>query len=148
DELESVLHGDAPTIAQLERLPLLDRVLKESLRVLPPVPFVPRFTTAPSQVGSHTVPANVMVIPSMYVTHHMPEIYPEPERFNPDRWSAIEPSPFEFLPFGAGPHVCVGYNFALTELKIVLPMILQRYRLALAPDAQIDRYVHVTLSTK
>jgi cytochrome P450 len=148
DELDSVLHGNAPTIAQLERLPLLDRVLKESLRVLPPVPFVPRFTVAPTQVGTYTVPANVMVIPSMYVTHHMPDLYPEPERFRPDRWGSSEPSPFEFLPFGAGPHVCIGYNFALTELKIVLPMIVQRYRLAMAPGARIDRSVHVTLSTK
>jgi cytochrome P450 len=78
----------------------------------------------------------------------MPELYPEPAKFLPGRWTGIDPSPYEYLPFGAGPHMCLGYTFAMMELKIVLALILQRYRLKLAPGARIDRDVKLTLAPK
>jgi cytochrome P450 len=83
---------------------------------------------------------------SQYITHHMPELYPEPERFLPERWQTINPSVYEYLPFGGGPRMCIGATFALFEIKIALALILQRYRLALQAGARIDRRLRITLS--
>ena len=68
-----------------------------------------------------------------------PEIYPQPERFLPERWERGDPSIYEYLPFGAGPRMCIGAAFATTEMKLVLPMILQRFRLSIPPGARVDR---------
>ncbi|MCI0482974.1 MAG: cytochrome P450, partial [candidate division NC10 bacterium] len=88
------------------------------------------------------------VIYSQYMTHHLPELYPNPERFDPDRWLSTEPSPYAYLPFGSGPRMCIGYAFSMTMLRITLAMILQRYRLSLVPGATVDRKYAVTLSPK
>jgi cytochrome P450 len=148
DELNSVLHGDAPTIEHLGRLPLLERVVTESLRLLPPVSYGERITTEPVEIGPYRIPKGAFVSFSQYITHHMPDLYREPQAFRPGRWSEINPSPYEYLPFGAGPHACIGSAFALLEIKIVLAMILQRYRLTIQPGARIDRQLRVTLSPK
>lgn len=148
EELDSVLHGDAPTFEQLGRLPLLDRVIKESMRILPPVTYSYRYGTAPFELGPYQLPERSVVMFSPYITHHSPEIYAEPERFMPDRWLTIDPSPYEYLPFGAGPRMCIGTTFAMMEIRIALAMILQRFRLALVPNAQIERRVKVSLTPK
>ncbi len=148
DELTSVLGGDAPTVEQLARLPLLERVIKESMRLLPPAVYTGRYSTAPFQMGPYRLPAEQSVVISHYITHHMPQLYPHPERFNPNRWLSCDPSPYEYLPFSAGPRMCIGATFAMMEIKIVLAMLLQRYRLTLRPNAQIDRRVTVTLTPK
>jgi cytochrome P450 len=87
------------------------------------------------------------VIYSPYITHHSPDIYPEPNRFNPDRWLTIDPSAYEYIPFGAGLRMCIGAPFALMEAKLVLTMMLQRYHLSLV-DAKVDRSVMITMSPK
>lgn len=148
DELEGALHGDAPTVAELGQLPLLERVIKESMRLLPPAPFLVRAATAPLHLGPYALPAGATVTLSPYITHHMPDLYPAPERFQPERWEQIAPSLYEYMPFGAGPHMCIGATFAMMEISIVLAMILQRYRLELRPGARIDRHVRLTLSPK
>ena len=148
DELDGELRGEAPSIDQLDRLPLLERVINESLRILPPVVYKTRIVDQPVQLGPYHLPKGSRVLYSHYMTHHLPELYPNPERFDPDRWRSNEPSPFAYLPFGAGPRLCIGYAFSMTMLRITLAMILQRYRLSLAPDARIDRKFAVTLSPK
>jgi cytochrome P450 len=75
----------------------------------------------------------------------MPEIYSEPRRFMPQRWETIQPTAYEYFPFGAGSRMCIGATFAMMEIKIVLAMLLQRYRLALVPQAKIKRKNIVTL---
>jgi cytochrome P450 len=82
------------------------------------------------------------------VTHRLPELYAAPQRFDPRRWESIEPSPYDYLPFGAGPRMCIGATFAMMEIRIVLAMLLQRFRLDLAPAARIDHQVKITLSPK
>lgn len=139
DELTSVLGGDAPTAEQLGRLPLLDRVVKESLRLLPPITYAPRATAAPCELGGYALPQGSMVIYSQYVTHRLPELYPAPTRFLPERWEGDAPGTYAYIPFGAGPHMCIGASFATMEIKITLAMLLQRFRLALRPGARIDR---------
>lgn len=148
DELSGVLHGDAPTIAQLAQLPLLERVIKESMRLLPPVPFSLRRSTAPFRLGDFDLAAGTLVYYSQYITHHLPELYDAPQQFRPERWADSSPSPYEYLPFSAGPRMCIGASFAMLELKLVLALVLQRFRLALAAGAQIDYQVHVTLTPR
>lgn len=148
DELAAVLKGVAPSVDQLGRLVLLDAVLKESLRILPPVVYNTRTAVDDFELGSHRFGARTTVGFSHYITHHMAEIFPEPEKFQPARWSSREPSPYEYLPFGAGSRTCLGAAFALMSAKVVLAMLLQRFRFSVVPNAKIDRKGLITLAPK
>jgi len=148
DEVTNVLGGSAPTVEQLSRLPLLERVVNESMRLLPPAAVMSRISTAPFQIGPYQAPKGTFITLSQYVTHRLPDLYPEPYRFKPGRWETIDPSPYEYLPFGAGARMCIGRTFALMEIKIVLAMLLQRFRVQVVPNAQIDHQIKITLSPK
>ena len=148
DELDSVLHGEAPTIEQLSQLPLLERVVKESMRVLSPVPWNGRVTSQPADLGGYTLPAGTEVFVSIYQTHHMPDLYPRPEQFDPRRWERINPTVFEYNPFSAGPRMCIGATFAMLEIRLVLAMLLQRYRLEYVRQIPVDRTGVVVLVPK
>jgi cytochrome P450 len=137
-ELARTLNGRPPEINELERLPLLRGALQESMRLLPPMNWFPRRTSAPAQLGPYAIPAGSMVICSPFITHRLPEIFPHPDRFMPGRWTA-KLSPYDYMPFGAGPRICPGRDLAMLEMMTVLAMILQRYRLAPPPHARIDR---------
>ncbi len=148
DELNSTLRGSAPTVEQLKELPLLERVIKESMRVLPPASLGSRISTAPFALGPYELPEGAIVTFSQYLTHRMPDLYADPQKFRPERWEEIDPSPYEYLPFGAGPRMCIGAAFAMMEIKLVLAMLLQRYRLAVMPGTTVDYQVKITLSPK
>jgi cytochrome P450 len=148
DELEDVLHGQAPTVAQLPRLPLLERVIKESMRILSPVPWNGRVTSQPTELGGYFLPQGTEVFVSIYQTHQMPELYPQPEVFSPQRWETINPTIYEYNPFSVGPRLCIGAGFAMMEIKIVLAMLLQRYRLQLMPKVKIDPVGMIVLASK
>jgi cytochrome P450 len=148
DELEDVLHGQAPTVAQLPRLPLLERVIKESMRLLSPVPWNGRVTSQPTELGGYFLPQGTEVFVSIYQTHQMPELYPQPEVFSPQRWETINPTIYEYNPFSVGPRLCIGAGFAMMEIKIVLAMLLQRYRLQLMPKVKIDPVGMIVLASK
>ncbi|HJZ50242.1 MAG TPA: cytochrome P450 [Roseiflexaceae bacterium] len=148
DELISVLHGEAPTVAQIASLPLLDQVIKESMRLLPPAIHGGRIAVQPFAMGGYEFPAGTKVMYSEYITHHMAELYPQPERFLPSRWAGPAPAPYAYLAFLAGPRRCLGAEFAMLEMKIALSLILQRFRLALPDQARIDRAVRFTLVPK
>ncbi|MEM7153989.1 MAG: cytochrome P450 [Myxococcota bacterium] len=139
DELSAELHGEAPTVEQLDRLPLLDAVVKESLRLLPPtyMMFVRRATEA-FELAGYELPAGSLVVLSPLITHHLPELYDQPQRFVPARWAERKVSPFEFLPFGAGPRLCLGAAFADQEIRLVLAMIMQRFAMGPADVGTID----------
>lgn len=148
DEVSGVLGGDAPSVEQLGRLPLLERVVDESMRLLPPAAVMSRISTAPFEIGPYRAPKGTFVTLSQYVTHRLPDLYPEPYRFKPRRWETIDPSPYAYLPFGAGSRMCIGRTFALMEIKLVLAMLLQQFRPQVVPNAQIDHQVKITLSPK
>lgn len=148
DELDAALHGAAPHVEQLAALPLLDAVLKECLRLLPPAIQGARIGVAPFALGPYQFSAGTKVVYSQFITHRLPDLYPQPERFLPERWFTIDPSPYEYLPFLGGPRMCIGAPFAIMEMKIVLAMIVQRYRLALSPNATIDHRVKMILGPK
>lgn len=148
DELSSALRGALPTVADLERLPLLDRVLRESLRLLPPQSLDLHCCTAPAQLGVYQLPAGAVVVGSPFLAQRQPEVYFAPHKFRPERWLYVEPSPAEFLPFGAGPGSELSTALALVELKLILAQMVQRYRLALASGVQVDRAARLTLVPK
>lgn len=148
DECHGVLRGGAPTIETLQRLPLLEMVIKESMRLLPPTFQASRVGVQPFELGPYQFPAGTKVMYSQYITHRLPDIYTEPQRFLPRRWEIISPSPYAYFPFLAGPRVCIGAAFAMMEMKIVLALLLQRYRLALEPNIRVDRDVLFFLRPK
>jgi cytochrome P450 len=148
DELSGVLQGAPPTLENLARLPLLERVLKESMRIFPPVPLNTRVAHQPTELAGHTIPAGAEMIMSIYHVHHDPALYPDPERFQPSRWESIDPTTFEYTPFSGGPRMCIGSTFAMLEMKIVLAMLLQRYRIAMAPHSRVDRSVAITMAPR
>lgn len=148
DELHGVLGGAPPRNDQMAELPLLDRVIKESLRLLPPAPFSGRITARPTELSGVEIPAEMEVLISPYCLHRSPDLYPEPQRFRPERWEKLSPSPFEYAPFGAGPRMCIGAGFATLELKIVLAMLLQRFGFEVAPGTRIDRRTTIVMSPR
>jgi len=147
DEL-AFLNGAPPSPGQLEQLPYLTAVLKESMRVLPAVVFSRRVATCDGEFGDYFLPQGSRVTYSHYLTHHMPELYPNPEQFSPERWDSINPSHAEYLPFGAGSRICLGISFAMFTLKTALALILPRWRMTVVPGARIDRHVAISLAPK
>lgn len=148
DELHHVWRGSFPTFHQLNDSPLLDAVIKESMRLLPSVPFTIRIANGPAYLGGLLLRQGDRVVCSPYITHHLPDLFPEPEKFHPQRWFESKPGPYEYLPFGAGPRLCIGSAFAMTEIKITLAMILQKWRLTVVPGSRIDRTVKVTMGPR
>jgi len=147
DELEGELRGEPPTVEQLGRLPLLENVLKESMRIIPPAPVTWRRAAHSIEVGGYEIPEGTEVYASIYETHHMPELYPEPERFDPGRWETTDPGTYEYIPFNAGPRRCIGASFAMMEIKVVLAVLLRRYRLESLPQ-KVDRFGFPVISPK
>jgi cytochrome P450 len=139
DELTGVLGGAAPDAEKLSALPLLDRVIRESLRLLPPVMWWGKVSTGPFDLGPYRLAAGTQVIFSPYITHRLPELYPDPDKFRHDRWLTLDPGPYEYLPFSAGPRACLGSGFAIMEMKLVLAILLQRWRPQLRSGTRIDQ---------
>ena len=139
DEVWGTLRGAPPTLEQLNQLPLLEGVIKESMRLIPPVLWGIRYSIDDFELGGYHHQKGNYVLYSSYVTHHMPEIYSNPQMFNPFRWEMIRPSAYEYFPFNAGPRRCLGAEFAIIELKITLAILLQKYHFTLIADQRIDR---------
>lgn len=148
NELDAVLGGNPPKIDQLAQLPFLLCVIKESLRILPPVPYTMRTTIRRVMLGPVRLFHGTRVLFSHYLTHHLPELYPEPERFRPERWREIDPNQFEYLPFGAGPRMCVGAAFAMQVLQVSLAIMLQRFRFAVVPGTRIDQTMRIAMEPR
>lgn len=142
-EVRAVLGGRAPGFEDLPRLPYAGQVLDEVLRLYPPAWIVERQAVVADRLGPWDIPAGTIVAVSPWVMHHHPGLWEDPERFSPERFSPerVEGRPkHAYLPFGAGPRVCIGNNFALMEAKIILTMVLPRFSVEVSdPDAvQLD----------
>jgi len=144
EEARAVL-GDRPARpADLPELPYTRRVIQESLRLWPPAWGIGRQPIAPDVVGGYEVPAGALVFLCQYITHRHPDFWPDPERFDPDRFlpeRAEGRHRFAWFPFGGGPRVCIGQSFAMMEMQLILASIAARWRLEsagpVAPDASI-----------
>jgi cytochrome P450 len=137
-ELEGVLKGENPKAEQLDKLPLLEGALKEAMRLIPAGVWTARYAMQPFELGSYQLQKGTWVMMSAYVTHRIPDIFPEPYKFKPERWQDIHPSAYEFMSFSAGPRYCIGQSLAMMQLKIAMSMILQRFSLTLKPGTAVD----------
>jgi cytochrome P450 len=124
--------GDDPIA--ISNLSLLDSVVKESLRLQPVVPLVGRVLAADVALGALSLPAGCIVAPAIHLVHRRTDVYPDPGRFVADRFVAFKPRPFEWLPFGGGLRRCIGAQFALYEMKMVLAATLARVDARLTSD--------------
>jgi cytochrome P450 len=150
-ELETELKGEPPTAADLERLPYLEQVAKEGLRLYPPAPSANRIAREDFEWKGYTIPAGALISYSPFVSHRMPDQFREPEVFRPERFDPVAGDPippYAYIPFGAGPRSCVGAPFAMMEIKTVLAMALQRFRLDLIGGQRIEATVRTTLQPK
>lgn len=147
-ELDAVLGGRAPTFADLPRLTYVGQVIDESMRLYPPAWIVERQALADDRLGPWRIPRGTVVGVSPWLMHRHPDHWADPLRFDPDRFAPDrldERAKLAYLPFGAGPRICIGNQFALMEAKIVLAMVLQRFAIALADPAAIEPDPRVTL---
>jgi len=147
-EVDAHIGGEAPTLAELARLDLLARTIKEVLRVHPPGWALPREALAQDEIDGVLIPKGATVMIAVYYLHRHPEFWREPERFDPDRWleERGEPKhPFAYLPFGLGGRRCVGEDFALLELRAVLARLLQHFRIETDPAHAVVARPQLTL---
>lgn len=135
EELDSLESPDPSTIF---RLPYLNAVCSETLRIYPVGMLTfPRVVQSPVEVMGYQLKPGTVVIGSIYLTHQRPDIYPEPKQFKPERFLDRQFSPYEYLPFGGGARRCIGMAFAQFEMKVVLAKILSRLELALADSRPV-----------
>lgn len=130
DELYTVLAGRAPTIEDLARLPYLEMVIDESLRLYPPAWALARTAMEDVEIDGTRIPAGSYVFLSQWVMHRMPEYFPDPETFMPERFDpqhGNQHPQYAYFPFGGGPRLCLGMTFAYMEARLVLATMLQRF---------------------
>ncbi|WNG47099.1 cytochrome P450 [Archangium minus] len=144
EELERVVGDDELGPEHIERLEYLEAAIKEALRVRPLVPLISRQLKGPLELTHYTLSAGVTVLPAIVLTHFREDLYPEPERFKPERFLEQKPDPYAWLPFGGGARRCLGMAFAMYEMKVVLATLLGRAKLRLAssePVRMINRHI-------
>src|SRR5881227_2437887 len=130
DEIRSVLAGREPTLDDLARLPYLDWVLNESMRLYPPAWLQLRFVAKESELDGVRLPVGTMITLSQWVVHRLPDIWEDAETFKPERWDPANEQqipPGAYFPFGGGPRTCIGMPLAQMEARLILASILQRY---------------------
>jgi len=127
-EVDEVVGDRAPTVDDLRAMPLTLGAVQETLRLWPPGPAAPRKAIGRSELHGMTIPAGRMVLYSAYVTGRLPELWPDPERFDPRRWApdAPEPKPYSFVPFGGGYRKCLGFALATLELQVMAVRLAQQ----------------------
>jgi cytochrome P450 len=138
DEIERVCGDAPPTLEQINQMPLMEGVIKEALRLFPPLNALSRITQKPVEIGGYAIPQGATIVLGSFITHRIEPVYEQPFHFMPERWQHINPSPYEFQSFGGGARMCIGATFAMLEMKIVLPMLLRRFRFNLAPNTKVD----------
>jgi cytochrome P450 len=135
-EVDSSLKGRPPGFEDLPALEYTQRVIMEAMRIYPPAWVFARSAVKDDVIGGYRIPAEALVIISPYVTHRLPGLWADPERFDPDRFlperSQGRPR-FAYFPFSAGPRQCIGASIAMMEAQMIIAMAAQRYRLLVPP---------------
>ena len=147
-ELDGVLAGRDAEFADLERLKQTEAVLLEAMRLYPPAWSIGRESTVAVDVGGYRLPKGSTFFISQWVTHRDPELFPDPERFLPERWAgdAQRRLPrFAYFPFGGGPRICIGNRFAMMEATLILAVLARRFSFATTPATNLDLLPTVTL---
>lgn len=149
-ELLAATGGRPPTVADLPALPRLKAVISETLRLYPPVWMFDRRATGPDDLGGTPVKSGDLVIFVPYAIHRLPDLWVEPEAFRPERFEPgreEQKNKFAYLPFGAGPRICLGASFAMIESQIIMGTLLWRFRARLADPDPVLPEPRVTLRT-
>ncbi len=150
-ELDEVLQGRLPSMADLPALRFTENVVRESMRLYPPAWMVGRRAVADFPMAGYTVPARSIVLMSQYVMHRDARYFPEPDQFAPDRWTpefkAALPK-YAYFPFGGGPRQCIGEGFAWMEAVLLLATLAQHWKLRLVPGHPVVPQPMVTLRPK
>ena len=147
-ELSAVLGGRAPRVQDLEEMPHTEMVVKEALRLYPPVWGISRTAVEDCEIGGYLVRKGYSVAVSQWVMHRDPRFYEHPDEFEPERWTPefMQRLPrFAYFPFGGGPRVCIGDAFALQELCLVLAALAPRFHLALVDREPVELLPSITL---
>ena len=156
-EVEARLHaevdalGNDPSADDLGRLPYARMVLAESMRLYPPAWIIGRRALGDFEAGGFTIPKHSIIITSPWVTHRDARWFPEPERFDPERWTperVAERPKFSYFPFGGGTRICIGEQFAWMEGILVLATIARRWRLRVTPSHRVEPQAIITLRPK
>jgi cytochrome P450 len=150
-EVDEVLHGQPPTNADVPGLRYTEWVVKESMRLYPPVPSIGREALSDCEIHGYHVPKGTQLALLQWVVHRDPRWFADPEVFQPERWDndlAKRLPRCAYFPFGDGPRICIGNHFAMMEAVLILATVIQRYRLALAPDHRLELLPSVTLRPK
>lgn len=149
-EVDDVLRGSPPAMDHLSALSFLDQVIKEALRLYPPIHVSNRIAATELEFQGYHIPAGTRVMFSIYLTQRHPGCWQEPARFRPERFSpeqrGTRPA-LSYVPFGAGPRNCIGATFAQIEAKIVLAHILQTFDLQLTSD-EVHTHMGATLEPR
>jgi cytochrome P450 len=151
EEIDRVLRGRLPTMADIASLPYVERVVTESMRLYPPAWIIGRRAVAEYSIDGYVAPARSIFVMSPYVLQRDARYFAAPEAFDPDRWTpefrAALPR-FAYFPFGGGPRQCIGESFAWMELVLVVASIAQRWSLELVPGHPVVPQPVVTLRTR
>ncbi len=151
EEVDRVLGGRAAGLDDILALPYTGMVFAEALRLYPPFWCIGRMALEPFRLGNYHIPARSICIVSPYVTHRDARFYPDPERFDPQRWTPENKethTKFTFFPFGVGGRACIGERFAWTEAVLTIATIAQTWKLRLAPGQSGKPSPLVTLRAK
>ena len=150
-EVDAALNGRAPAYDDMPALPYTRMVFAESMRLYPPAWAIGRRALEPFDARGFTIPKRSVVIMSQYIVHRDARFFPEPERFDPDRWSseAVAQRPkFSYFPFGGGNRVCIGEQFAWMEGVLLIAALAQKWRMRLVPGHRIEVQPLITLRPK
>ncbi len=151
EELQTVLNGRSPTLADFPKLVYTRMVLEEAMRLYPPIWAISRTATQEDVIDGHRIPKGSMVMLGIYPMHHHPLYWENPESFDPERFrgeSLHKEKKYIYFPFGGGGRMCIGNNFAMMEAVFVLAIFAQKFRLGLAPNHPITPEALLTLKAK
>lgn len=149
EEVDGKLRGRPATLPDVPELAYTGRIITEALRLYPPAWMFTRRTNAAVELGGHRIPEGAAILLCPYAMHHDPALFPEPERFDPDRWSGSEGRALlrdVMLPFGAGPRKCIAQTFALTEATLVVATVAGRFQLRSIPGSAIELVPRMALN--
>jgi cytochrome P450 len=147
-ELEGVLAGRPPRHEDLAKLPYTRMVIEESMRLYPPAHTLSRAAMGDDEVLGRRIPKGSQILIVPWLLHRNPRLWESPERFDPERFApdrAASRHRFAYIPFGAGPRICIGAAFAMAEAMLILATVAQRYRLRLKPGFPVDPQGLITL---
>jgi cytochrome P450 len=147
-EIDEVLGGRPPTVADMSSLKYIDMIAKESMRLYPPAFGLGRESIEECEIGGFRVPPKTQVFMFQWATHRDPRFFEAPDEFQPERWNeerAAKIPKYAYFPFGGGPRACIGNYFAMMEIVLLMATIGQRFRLSKARDHEVELYPAMSL---